>query len=137
MSKERYIREHDYIIDNNKRKTNESLIVYDEEWHTLDYLCDLLNQQDQRITKLEEQLKNAIVPKFKVGQKVWFIDNEKDIHECEIYELKLNRYVRKLVYNISYNIGLEDWTDDVAFEDELFATKEEAQAKLEELGENK
>lgn len=56
MSKERYIREHDYIIDNNKRKTNESLIVYDEEWNTLDDLCDLLNQQDKQIADLEAKL---------------------------------------------------------------------------------
>ena len=52
MSKERFECEHNWIIDNNKRKTNESLIVYDEEWNTLDDLCELLNQQDRRIEEL-------------------------------------------------------------------------------------
>ena len=118
-----------------KFRDNEQCVEFDsfEAERTLNLYYELLNNQDQRIAELEEQLKNAIVPKFKVGQKVWIIDNEKDVQECEIYELKLNRYVRKLVYNISYNIGLEDWTDDVAFEDELFATREEALAKLKEL----
>ena len=58
MSK-RFECEHNWIIDNNKRKTKESLIVYDEEWNTLDDLCELLNKQNERIAELEEQLKNA------------------------------------------------------------------------------
>ena len=53
---ERFECEHNWIIDNNKRKTNESLIVYDEEWNTLDDLCELLNQQDQQIAELKQQL---------------------------------------------------------------------------------
>lgn len=59
MSK-RFECEHNWIIDNNKRKTNESLIVYDEECNTLDDLCELLNQQAQRIAELEEQLKKSL-----------------------------------------------------------------------------
>ena len=34
-----------------------------EEYRNSTRICDLLNQQDQRIAELEEQLKNAIVPK--------------------------------------------------------------------------
>lgn len=55
MSK-RFECEHNWIIDNNKRNTKESLIVYDEECNTLDDLCELLNQQAERIAELEEQL---------------------------------------------------------------------------------
>ena len=55
MCKERFEREHNCIIDNNKRNTKESLIVYDEEWNTLDDLCKLLNQQSQRIAELEDK----------------------------------------------------------------------------------
>ena len=54
MSK-RFECEYNWIIDNNKRNTKESLIVYDEEWNTLDDLCELLNQQDQRIAELEDK----------------------------------------------------------------------------------
>ena len=56
MSKERYECEYNWIIDNNKRKTKESIIVYDEEWNTLDDICELLNQQDQQISDLEAKL---------------------------------------------------------------------------------
>lgn len=56
MSKERYEREHEWIIDNNKRKTKESIIVYDEEWNTLDDICELLNRQDKTIADLEAKL---------------------------------------------------------------------------------
>ena len=84
MSKERYIREHDYIIDNNKRKTNESLIVYDEEWNTLDDLCDLLNEQSQRIAELEEQLANSITPKYKIGQEVFYIAPKRQIVKASV-----------------------------------------------------
>ena len=69
MSK-RFECEHNWIIDNNKRKTNGSLIVYDEECNTLDDICDLLNQQDKRIKELEEELDDAkrdYIPKLEFG----------------------------------------------------------------------
>ena len=56
MSKERYESEYGWIIDNNKRKTKESIIVYDEEWDTLDDICELLNRQDKTIADLESKL---------------------------------------------------------------------------------
>ena len=40
----------------------------------VDALYKTIYNQDQRITELEEQLKNAIVPKFKIGQEVWFVN---------------------------------------------------------------
>lgn len=75
MSKEeRFEREHDWIIDNNKRNTEESLIVYDTECNTLDDLCTLLNQQDQEIQELKKQLENAIIPKFKIGDYLYSVE---------------------------------------------------------------
>lgn len=59
MSKEIFECKYNWIIDNNKRNTNESLIVYDEECDTLDDLCELLNQQAQRISELEKQLSDV------------------------------------------------------------------------------
>lgn len=79
--------------------------------------------KDQRIAELEEQLKNAIVLKLKVGQEVYVIENKhifKDVlEEIEITEDGILFYVEEGIY------GLE--------ENEIFATKEEALAKLEEL----
>lgn len=53
---ERFECRYNWIIDNNKRNTKESLIVYDKKCDTLDDICELLNQQYQRIAQLEEQL---------------------------------------------------------------------------------
>ena len=88
-----------------------------------------------RLNYLEEQLENAIVPKFKVGQEVWFVN---DIAE-EIFLGIVVGFEGSRVYDAPfefyYRIEYEDGcliTDD--FEDKLvFATKEEAQAKLREL----
>ena len=78
----------------------------------------------QRIAELEEQLKNAIVPKFKIGQKVWFIYG-KSIRSFII--LRTDIEIRDCVL-ITYSD--RGWYQ---FEENCFATKEEAQAKLEEL----
>lgn len=76
-----------------------------------------------RVAELEEQLKNAIVPKFKVGQEVYIADTYFD----KVYVLKISSIsiFRREHYNhISYDGHLEE---------SLFATKEEAQAKFKEM----
>ena len=35
--------------------------------------------KDQRISELEEQLKNAIVPKFKIGQEIFYVAPKRQI----------------------------------------------------------
>lgn len=116
-------------------------------------ICDLLNQQDQRIAELEEQLKNAIVPKFK-SEDVAFRVNifTKDIERVVIVSTKIEIICG---INISYTIAclgenqtlanidirniIEDFGTYISQEreEELFSTKEEALKKLEELqGEN-
>lgn len=84
-------------------------------------LWNRIQEKNQRIAELEEQLKNAIVPKFKIGQEVWYISDTN-----KVFSFKIN------------NIGGLNFRyyDDDGFwlhEEELFATKKEAQAKLEEL----
>jgi hypothetical protein len=107
-----------------------------------------------RIAELEEQLKNAIVPKFK-GEDVAFRVNifTKDIERVVIVSTKIEIICN---INISYTIAclgenqtlanidirniIEDFGTYISQEreEDLFTTKEEAQAKLEELkGENK
>ena len=85
-----------------------------------------------RIAELEEQLKNAIVPKFKRQEIVYSIEYG-EISEIE--ELQVVAYLDNYII-LCENIETSklDWVH----KDYLFATKEEAQAKLEELkGENK
>lgn len=99
------------------------------------YLRDLLKKQSQRIAELEEQLKGSVRPKFKVGQTVYtFNKNTECIYELciKIIRIEINEIseFNSLVYLAE---RLEDGNFFGYFEVELFATKEEAEAKLEEL----
>ena len=88
-----------------------------------------------KIADLEQQLaelkQNAIVPKFKVGQEIYIV--------CDF---NINRIVSgwKIAdyeyYKQQYIIENKDGIDWLP-EEKIFATKEEAQAKLKELGEKK
>lgn len=82
-----------------------------------------------RIAELEEQLKNAIVPKFKIGDKVYAIIDTfayTDVFPVEIRDTHL-----------LYEVWDGEDTTKQHFT-RIFATKEEAQLKLKELkGEKK
>lgn len=92
-----------------------------------DNFVGLLNEQDQKIQELEHRLANCIEPKFKIGQEVWFIDPENDVSSGQVWKIEINCI--KTVYIVSWGIDYQD----IYFEHELFATEEEAKAKLEEL----
>ena len=80
----------------------------------------------QRIAELEEQLKNAIVPKFKIGDKVYAIIDTfayTDVFPVEIRDTHL-----------LYEVWDGEDTTKQHFT-RIFATKEEAEAKLQELQE--
>ena len=86
-----------------------------------------VKEKDQRIAELEEQLKNA--PKYTVYSKVFFVDDcEKTIKEDFVEQITIN-HRDGILYELINNFLFE--------ESELFATKEEAEAKLKELGEKK
>ena len=90
--------------------------IYDEQiddYPSNQSICEILNQQAQRIAELEEQLKNART-KFFVG-----------------YDSCFNPIVREMDLDIILPIYMHD--KDFKFYD----TKEEAEAKLKELGEKK
>lgn len=113
--------------------------IYDEQID--DYpsnltICGILNDQQQRIAELEEQLKNAIVPKFMVGQEVWFVNeileviHNGKINAFEVYKFKERPY--EFWYDIDYVEDNTETSDEVS-DEFVFATKEQAQAKLKEL----
>ncbi|MBR4003853.1 MAG: hypothetical protein IKI95_07400 [Clostridia bacterium] len=87
--------------------------------------------QDQRIAELEEQLKNAIMPKFKPNDDLFVIvgykDEPKSIEQYYIDEIVVRGNSKHIEYR---DIEKETIIGENNF---LFATKEEAQAKLEEL----
>ena len=100
-------------VDN---KTNKELTALEVE--------EILHKQEKRIAELEEQLKNAIVPKFKVGDKVYAIIDTfayTDVLPIEIRDTHL-------LYEVwdGQDTTKQHYT-------RIFATKAEAQAKLEEL----
>ena len=98
-------------------------VVSDNKDHTIDEL-------KQRIAELEEQLKNAIVPKFKYGQDVWCVYPTNEHRQGFVFELEFVGYTKdKIICCITENEEFEY--------DEVFETKEEAKAKLKELGEKK
>ena len=114
--------------------------IYDEQigdYPSNQSICGILNQQSERIAELEEQLKNAIVPKFKVGQEIWEITPLMSWKIKRIEWHKFNGGAGDVVVEI-YRLG-HDGTDDYnccimpVDSDRFFATKEEAQAKLQQM----
>ena len=95
-----------------------------------------LEEKDQRIAELEEQLKNAIVPKFKVGDKCWAIRNATNIYnEPKQVLIKEITITKNCIKYYAKNGCLTNRTNKTTMhiQSQLFATKEEAQAKLKEL----
>lgn len=109
-------------VDN---KTNKELTALEVE--------EILHKQEKRIAELEEQLKNAIVLKFKMGQKVYkvYTPNQKYPFEYKIIGFKITK--SKGEENIFYNVEEDGFDMGWYFDEILFATKEEAEAKLKEL----
>lgn len=101
------------------------------EKNFIDHINDILTAKDKQIAELEEQLKNAIVPKFNIGQEVWTIRHN-SIYHTRIDEIKVVGIKGKneIFYYYDQPGSYAHWEE---LEDNLFATKEEAQAKLKEL----
>lgn len=89
----------------------------------------ILNEKDQQIAELEEKLKNSIRPKFKVEQEVFVIYEgivkNTTINSITIFEGNEFTYYCKYIDGERVYLEIE--------EQDLFATKEEAEAKLREL----
>jgi hypothetical protein len=83
---------------------------------------EIIHLQDQRIEELEEQLKYAIIPKFKKGQEVFYINRD-------------NKIVSGIIHNIRYDSaqGIDYYIPHLQLdcfrikEESVFATKEEAE----------
>ena len=82
LKKQRY----EYYKDTNKIVDNELDDFVDdvvERLNTQDFnkneLLKVKQIQDERIAELEEQLKNAVCPKFKIGQEVFYVAPKRQI----------------------------------------------------------
>lgn len=79
-------------------------------------------EQHKRIAELEEQLKKK--PKYNIGDRVYLINQDYEVEEDFVETIDIDIDVTEY-YTVMYSIC---W-----YENELFATKEEAFKKLEEL----
>jgi hypothetical protein len=113
-----------------------------EQFELMSFCLD----KDQRIAELEEQLKNAIVPKFKIGQEVWYIeDNQVNSATIDDMWIEFNGGIEHYFnLDLSDGFGLISKANDEKWEPHfgigtyyVFGSEQEAEAKLKELGERK
>ena len=118
----------------------EDLEKFTERYPTYIEALEMLEDKDQRIAELEQELaglkEKAIVPRFRIGQEVFVVDNECQITQGAVDVILTRQDVFEKWCKYSIDLGLE-YEDDIRFvykdEEEIFATKEEAQAKLKEI----
>lgn len=91
----------------------------------------IVTDQSNQIRSLEEQLKNAIVPKFKIGDCAWFVYNgiQKFPFAVKITDFRYT-YSNS---NFYYGCNAIDSEYELFREDCFFATREEADKRLAEL----
>ena len=89
----------------------------------------------KKVKNLEHRLSNCIEPKFKIGQEVWFINkrngNDAQIECGKIENLRIFALKSKIQINYRISDSCCGWYDRHSYrQKELFATEEEARAKL-------
>ena len=92
----------------------------------IEFLQAELHKRDEEIKELKEKLKNAIIPKFKIGQEVYWSCGLYDTNEIRSFTINSIEMFKNI--NIYFDND-ETWLT----EKDLFATKEEAEKILKEL----
>ena len=132
---ERYVIKDRWIFDTKLNKNIHSIDCYEEK-----NVLDIMNGQNERIAELEEQLKNCIKPKFKIGQDVIVFDWSGQLRNGRVYEIQTNSVLHDKQQLITYLVDFyenyedDDRENDYYEEKEVFATKEEVEQKLAEIG---
>lgn len=100
----------------------------------VELITDKIKDLEQELAELKQK---AIVPKFKVGQKIFFIDTNFQIEQGVIYQIRMFQMDSSEWGNHLIDLG-QEYEDDIRFiyedEEEIFATKDEAEMKLAEIG---
>ena len=97
---------------------------------------DLVDDFSKRkISELEEKLKNAIIPKFKIGQEVYSPNKYNyQVYKLKIISIHIMKHENTKYNSLSYMATrLKDNFNFGYLEEELFNTKEEAEEKLKEM----
>ena len=122
----------------------EDLEKFIEKYPTYIEALEMLEDKDQRIAELEQELaelkEKAIVPRYEIGTKLYMIPTEfnrlKGIKDYELLSISLSSI--GLRYDLCLNKkekGIEQFycASEDMFGQSIFATLEEAQAKLKEM----
>ena len=132
---EKYI----YIVGTNEENIKDyslnsgCAIARKDNGFNISYTAKMLNEKYQRIAELEEQLKNAIVPKFKMYDTVYTLNRDRAdcIESGKITQINFDGV--KIIYQFTLHQTKYCHTYNYKDEKDVFTTKEEALAKLEEL----
>ena len=125
----------DFITDYDPNKwSNDD--VYEKYAEKIDNVRSMgeiiaVTELTKKVKKLEHRLANCIEPKFKIGDKVWAVYWQTFIGEKYNYEIvsgKIDHLFIDRDNQISYGTMCQSFR-----EQNLFATEEEAKAKLEEM----
>ena len=82
--------------------------------------------------ELAELKQEAIVPKFKIGQEVWFVSDPYTARYAKVRHMKIEEIsISSIFVERGVMYAGDDWAG--ISESELFATKEEAEQKLAEI----
>ena len=107
------IRLHDYQVYHLQNNSNETLI------HNLK-------------NELAELKQKTIVPKFKIGQEVWFVSDPYTARYAKVRHMKIEEIsISSIFVERGVMYAGDDWAG--ISESELFATKGEAEQKLTEI----
>ena len=83
--------------------------------------------------ELAELKQKAIMPKFKIGQEVWFVSDPYTARYAKVRHMKIEEIsISSIFVERGVMYAGDDWAG--ISESELFATKEEAEQKLAEIG---
>ena len=89
----------------------------------------IVKELKQQLTEKDELLKNAVVPKFKIGDEVWLIEENGLTDKKELMNCKIQRH--SIEYKVD-GIFSRTWY----YDDSLFATKEKAKEAIDLIEEN-
>ena len=116
------LEEHNKVIEKQQKRIAELKKDLEFTTKTANELIEIKHKLEQELAELKEK---AIVSKFKVGQKIWYID---------IYGIQKDTIISFTYFSIQNEILYKMGDEIIDYREEyIFATEQEAQEKLKEI----